>query len=236
MRIICEIHLRKEGKWRGTEHLFTFHLRLFHFFPDLFREQTFTLAPLTKRKHVTVEKIKFYKRLVFFFFSVGFLGPVSAPLSKLDLAIFVIRVKTVFGVDGGWTRPQVFAGAGSTSQSSADGALRHPIPLPGCTAQFWSLGWFWWQLHFIWLFFSSFSECNLLTYRAEKCHGCPEKGREHKGWEVVGAAQIQPISRTNLSQGLCSACLHFKGLQKSSCSKGFSPSDGKASTACEIKE
>lgn len=58
------------------------------------------------------------------------MGPVSAPLSKLDLAIFVIRVKTIFGVDGGWTRLQVFTGAGSTSQSSADGALRHPIPLP----------------------------------------------------------------------------------------------------------
>lgn len=49
-----------------------------------------------------MEKIKFYKRLIFVFFSRFFLGPVSAPLSKLDLAIFVIKVRTVFGVDGGW--------------------------------------------------------------------------------------------------------------------------------------
>lgn len=66
--------------------------------------------------------------------------------------------------------------------------------------------------------------------------GAQRRGRSTKGGRWLGAAQIQPISRTNLSQGLCSVLLHFKGLQKSSCSKGFSPSNGKASTACEIKE
>lgn len=159
----------------------------------------------------------------FWFFSVVFLGPVSAPLSKLDSAIFVIKVRTIFGADGGCksllgqeaplraqlmctVTPLLFLAA----QPSSD-----PCAGVGDT---------------IWLFFSSFSGCKLLTYRAERS---PEDGREHKG---VGAAQIQPISRTNLSQGLCWLLLHLEGLQKSSCNKDFSPSTGKASTACEINE
>lgn len=149
MRVICEVLLRKGRKRRGTKHLFTFHLRLLYFFPDIFHGQTFTLIPLTNRKHVTVEKAKFYKRLRFwFFFSGGFLGPVSAPLSKLDSAIFLIRVKAIFGVDGAGQGCKSLLGQ-EAPQSSADGALCHPTPLPGCTAQLRSLGWFWWQLHFI---------------------------------------------------------------------------------------
>lgn len=107
MRIFCEVHLRKDRN---------ISFKIIIFFPDLFREQIFTLIPLTKGKHATVEKTRFYKSLILF--SVGFLSPVSALLSKLDVAIFVIKVRTIFGADGGWTRLQVCAGAGSTSELS----------------------------------------------------------------------------------------------------------------------
>lgn len=88
------MHLRKDRKWRGTEHLFTFHLRLL-FFPWSFCVQTFTLIPLTNRKDVTVEKTKFYKRLIFF--SCRLFG-FSISTSWFS---FAIKVRTIFGVDGG---------------------------------------------------------------------------------------------------------------------------------------
>lgn len=84
------------------------------------------LIPLGNRKHVTLEKTRSYKRLIFFFFPIGSLGPVSAALFKLDLATSAKRGKTILGVEG-WSRRQVFAGPGDTSSSSADHAACHPI-------------------------------------------------------------------------------------------------------------
>lgn len=99
------MHLRREGKWRGTEHVFTFNLRWLHFFWSFLR-RNFYAHPSYKQKTCNTGKDQILQKADFFIFPIGSLGPVSAALFKLDLATFAMRGKTGFGEDGGWTRLQ----------------------------------------------------------------------------------------------------------------------------------
>lgn len=153
--------------------------------------------PLTNRKHVTLEKTKSYKRLIYF--SIGSLRPISAALFKLDLATFAIRGMTVFGMDGGWTtlwalhweRRHLFQlGWPRSLPPHSSSRLRSPVLILGFGVNY--------------TFFGSFSAhlmsatCSPME-QSSATGAQRSRGSTDKGWQVVGAAQVLPVSRTNLS-------------------------------------
>lgn len=138
------------------------------------------LAPLTKRKHVTLEKTKSYKTWFFPYALWVLYQQHYLSLTWLPLPLW----ERFFGVDGGWTRLRVLCwgrrhllqlGWLCSLPPHSSSQLRSPTLVLG----------FWWQFYFIWLIFCSLSECNLLIDGAKKCHGCPQEEREH-GQGVAG--------------------------------------------------
>lgn len=167
MRIIGEVHLTKEGKWRGTEHVFTFYLTRLHFFWS-FLWMNFYAHPSYKQKTCNAGKDQilqstdFFKN--FFFFSCRLLGFLYQQLCQKLILLPVLSGERLF---------MVWMEAPLTAQLT----VRPITPFLFSAAQPSSNPWVGFGCNYP--LFGSFSAHLVSTACSKKCHGCPEKEGEH---------------------------------------------------------